>query len=144
MERRHYGLDWLMIGAFGLLILYHIGMIFVPWDCHIKTAYPLAWAEWPMLLVNPWRMDMLSLTSGVASRHLLSKLGPARAVLGLRSARLLIPLAAGMAIWVAPQPRVELRVKAGYAGTFALFSVEHNFTFGLTFAAYKPGFILPA
>ena len=28
---RQYGLDWLRIGAFGLQILYHIGMFFVPW-----------------------------------------------------------------------------------------------------------------
>jgi len=28
---RHYGMDWLRIGAFALLILYHIGMYFVPW-----------------------------------------------------------------------------------------------------------------
>ena len=143
MERRHYGLDWLRIGAFGLLILYHIGMVFVPWDFHIKTAYPLAWVEWPMLLVNLWRLGLLFLISGVASRHLLRKLGSTRAFLGSRSARLLIPLAAGMAIWVAPQPWVELREKAGYAGTFARFWAEHNFTFGPTFAAYKPGFILP-
>lgn len=27
---RHYGMDWLRIGAFALLILYHIGMYFVP------------------------------------------------------------------------------------------------------------------
>lgn len=28
---RHYGLDWLRIGAFALLILFHIGMYFVSW-----------------------------------------------------------------------------------------------------------------
>jgi glucan biosynthesis protein C len=27
---RHFGMDWLRIGAFALLILYHIGMVFVP------------------------------------------------------------------------------------------------------------------
>ena len=38
---RHYGMDWLRIGAFALLILYHIGMVFVPWGFHIKTAQPM-------------------------------------------------------------------------------------------------------
>ena len=33
---RHFGMDWLRIGAFALLILYHIGMVFVPWNFHVK------------------------------------------------------------------------------------------------------------
>ena len=39
---RHFGLDWLRIGAFGLLILYHVGMVFAPWDWVVKSAvtYP--------------------------------------------------------------------------------------------------------
>src|SRR3546814_6967388 len=36
IAQRHLGMDWLRIGAFGLLILYHIGMFFVPWDWHVK------------------------------------------------------------------------------------------------------------
>ena len=143
MERRHYGLDWLRIGAFGLLILYHIGMVFVPWDYHIKTAHPLTWVEWPMQLLNPWRLGLLFLISGVASRALLGKLGSVRAFAQSRSARLLVPLAAGMALWVAPQPWVELREKAGYAHGFAYFWLHDYFAFGPTFAAYKAGFILP-
>lgn len=46
---RQYGLDWLRIGAFGLLILYHIGMFFVPWGWHVKAAEPVEWAGWPMM-----------------------------------------------------------------------------------------------
>ena len=30
-------LDWLRIIAFSLLVLYHVGMFYVPWDCHIKS-----------------------------------------------------------------------------------------------------------
>lgn len=41
---RQYGLDWLRIGAFALLILYHIGMFLVPWGWHVKAAEPVAWA----------------------------------------------------------------------------------------------------
>ena len=67
---RHYGMDWLRIGAFGLLILYHIGMVFVPWGFQVKTAHPLAWAEIPMLLTSPWRLTLLFVVSGYASRAL--------------------------------------------------------------------------
>ena len=41
MTGRQFGLDWLRIGAFGLLILYHIGMFFVPWGWHVKSATPV-------------------------------------------------------------------------------------------------------
>ncbi len=34
-------MDWLRIGAFALLIVYHIGMVFVPWNYHVKTAHPI-------------------------------------------------------------------------------------------------------
>ena len=36
-QRRHYGLDWLRIGAFGLLIVYHVAMVFSTWDWVIKS-----------------------------------------------------------------------------------------------------------
>ena len=141
MERR-YGLDWLRIGAFGLLIFYHIGMFFVPWEWHVKTARPLDWAEIPMLATNAWRLALLFLISGVASRFLLDKLAGAGAGAGAfarqRSARLLIPLAAGIMLFVAPQPWAELQEKAGYAHGFWHFWIDDYFRFGTL-----EGIILP-
>ncbi|HSX55060.1 MAG TPA: acyltransferase, partial [Sphingomonas sp.] len=64
---RHYGMDWLRVGAFGLLILYHIGMVFVPWGYHAKTAAPAEWVTVPMLFTSPWRLTLLFLVSGYAS-----------------------------------------------------------------------------
>jgi membrane protein DedA with SNARE-associated domain len=46
---RHYGMDWLRIGAFALLIFYHIGMYFVPWDWHVKIVPTIDWVALPML-----------------------------------------------------------------------------------------------
>jgi len=46
---RHYGMDWLRIGAFALLIFYHIGMYFVPWGWHVKIAQPRDWVQIPMM-----------------------------------------------------------------------------------------------
>ncbi|RYD20313.1 MAG: acyltransferase, partial [Lysobacteraceae bacterium] len=46
---RHYGMDWLRIGAFALLILYHIGMVFVPWNFHVKSLHVEDWVRLPML-----------------------------------------------------------------------------------------------
>ena len=128
MERR-YDLDWLRIGAFGLLILYHVGMVFVPWDYHVKTPRPFEWATWPMLALNPWRLSLLFLISGVVSRLLFDKARGPASFAGQRSARLLIPLVAGLFIFVAPQPWVELQAKYGYTAGFGWFYLHDYFRF---------------
>lgn len=137
-DERLYGLDWLRIIAFGLLILYHIGMFFVPWDWHVKTAQPLEWLELPMLALSPWRLPLLFVISGVASRILLEKMHSAWAYSIARSSRLLIPLAVGMIIFVAPQAWAEVQQKTGYGGGFWSFWLHHYFEFGSS-----RGLILP-
>ena len=131
---RHYGMDWLRIGAFALLILYHIGLVFAPWGFHIKAAPTVEWVTLPMLAVNAWRLTLLFVVAGYASRALLTKSTGTRAggwggFLRNRSARLLIPLAFGMAVIVPPQPWVELVVKYGYPAGYARFWFHDYFLF---------------
>lgn len=126
---RHYGMDWLRIGAFGLLILYHIGMYFVPWDWHVKIAAPLDWVAIPMLATNSWRLALLFLVSGYASAALVAKLGGSGAFARSRSARLLIPLLFGMMVIIPPQPWVELVGQHGYAPGFLHFWLRDYFGF---------------
>jgi peptidoglycan/LPS O-acetylase OafA/YrhL len=127
---RQFGLDWLRIGAFGLLIFYHIGMFFVPWGWHVKTAEPVQWVQWPMLAVNPWRLLLLFLISGVVSRALMRKMARPGAFAGSRSWRLLVPLLAGMLLFVVPQPWAELRNKGAYDQGFLHFWWNDYFEFG--------------
>lgn len=127
---RHYGMDWLRIGAFGLLILYHVGMVFVPWPFQVKTAHPLVWAEIPMFLTAPWRLTLLFVVSGYASRALLAKAGGMGAFLRSRSARLLPPFLFGIAVIVPPQTWVELSTQHGYAAPFLHFWAHDYFRFG--------------
>jgi glucan biosynthesis protein C len=96
--QRHYGMDWLRIAAFALLILYHIAMAFSPWDWVIKTGYAFQWLIPPMALLTPWRLPLLFAVSGYASRKLYDRApeGFARS----RALRLLVPLAFGMATFV--------------------------------------------
>jgi peptidoglycan/LPS O-acetylase OafA/YrhL len=130
MNGRQYGLDWLRIGAFALLILYHIGMFFVPWGWHVKAAVPVDWAVWPMMAVNPWRLMLLFVISGVVSRALLGKLATPRGFAASRSARLAVPLLAGMVLFVAPQPWFELRDRGVYDAGFLHFWLNDYFEFG--------------
>ncbi|MGN6376934.1 MAG: acyltransferase family protein [Sphingomonas sp.] len=127
---RHYGMDWLRIGAFALLILYHVGMVFVPWGYQVKVAHPLVWAEVPMFLTSPWRLTLLFVVSGYASRALGAKMPGAGAFFRQRSARLLLPLAFGMAVIVPPQTWVELVSQHGYIQDFGHFWLHDYFRFG--------------
>lgn len=118
---RHYGLDWLRIGAFVLLIFYHIGMVFAPGSWMIKAPHIVEAVAWPMVLVQPWRMPLLFAVSGFASYALLRK---SPAIIGFvrsRSQRLLLPLIFGTLFIVAPQWWVKLTNEQGYNGSFTTF-----------------------
>ena len=122
-------MDWLRIGAFGLLILYHIGMVFVVWGFHIKHPQIVEWAALPMLAVNAWRLTLLFVVSGYASRALLAKSPGPGGFAWNRTLRLLIPLAFGMAVIVPPQPWVELVTKYGYPASYGQFWLRDYFLF---------------
>lgn len=123
-------MDWLRIAAFALLIFYHVGMVFVPWNFHINADPPVEWITVPMLALSPWRLTLLFVVSGYASRKLLSKSSGATGFLQNRSYRLLVPLIFGMVVIVPPQPWVELVVKHGYARSFDAFWLGDYFRFG--------------
>lgn len=131
-------MDWLRIGAFALLIFYHIGMVFVPWDFHVNAAPPVEALEYPMLALKPWRLSLLFLVSGFASRNLVEKLGSPAGFMASRSKRLLIPLFFGIFVIVPPQPWIELIAKHGYDGSFWTFYAQDYFRFGTL-----EGLILP-
>ena len=121
---RHYGMDWLRIGAFQLLILYHVGMAFVPWGFSVKVSAPIGWTVIPMFLTNPWRLSLLFAVSGFASAALLERSKGIGAFVRSRMARLGIPLLAGILIFVTPQPWVELVTQHGYAHGFGYFMLH--------------------
>lgn len=127
---RHYGMDWLRIGAFGLLILYHVGMAFVPWPYEVKVVDPpLDWVTIPMFLTNPWRLSLLFLVSGYASAAILGREPAPGRFIRSRLARLGIPLLFGMAVIVTPQPWVNLVTQHGYRHDFGWFMAHDYFGF---------------
>ena len=112
---RRYDLDALRVGAFLLLILYHLGMFYVPWGWHVKSAHVIPALELWMGLLNPWRLTLLFVISGAATRFMTTKQSSAE-LAGQRSQRLLVPLLFGMVVVVAPQSWAEVVEKNGYAG----------------------------
>jgi glucans biosynthesis protein C len=118
-QRAHF-LDWLRIAAFGLLVVYHVGMYYVSWGWHVKSPFAGAGLEPWMMLTAPWRMALLFLVSGAATSFLLKR-GTGGAFLAGRSRRLLLPLLCGVLLIVPPQAYFEVVFKHGYAGDYLDF-----------------------
>lgn len=105
--QRHYDLDWLRTLAFGLLILYHIGMYYVAdWGWHIKSDVTSEALQNLMILTNQWRMSLLFFISAMALA-LAQQRNSRLSLFRLRSNRLLIPLLCAMFIVVVPQVYFE-------------------------------------
>lgn len=132
---RRCDLDWLRIAAFGLLILYHVGMVFVPWDFHIKLAR-LDWLEPWMRFINAWRLSLLFVISGAASAAMLRK--GADGFLASRSRRLLLPLLFGVIIVVPPQSWVEVQGSGAWAGPYPAFWAGAYFDFSARLGPILP------
>jgi surface polysaccharide O-acyltransferase-like enzyme len=107
MHQRRYDLDWLRIIAFALLILYHVGMFYVTWDWHVKSSRASAAIEPLMMLVSPWRLTLLFLISGAATRFMADKMAAGPLALS-RLKRLLPPLLLAIFVIVPPQSYYEV------------------------------------
>lgn len=128
MSQRRYDLDWLRIGAFGLLILYHIGMFYVSWPWHVKSSQtgPEVYAvvQPLMLLTSPWRLALLFLIAGCATRFMADKL-PRGKMAKARSWRLLLPLIFGMLVIVPPQTYYEVVAQMGFSEGWLAFYAKY-------------------
>ncbi|WP_454830754.1 acyltransferase family protein [Pseudoxanthomonas wuyuanensis] len=128
MQRRH-DLDWVRVCAFGLLVLYHVGMYYVSWGWHVKSPDAGTALEPFMMLSSPWRLSLLFLISGVATASLLGKAQRAAVTggkvrfLGGRSWRLLPPLLFGMLVIVPPQSYYQVveQLPGGYHEGYLAF-----------------------
>ena len=140
LVRRH-DLDWLRVLVFGVLIFYHIGMLYVAnWDFHYKSQYLSQPLEGLMLLVNQWRMPLLWVISGISIRFVLQKVSAFRFVT-VRSLRLLLPLLFGILVVVPPQLYVEMTGKGELSMSYwqfyqLFFDLDHP-----AFAKYQDGIV---
>ncbi len=99
---RRYDIDWIRVIVFDILVVYHIGMFFVPWDWEIKNNELIEGLKWPMIFVNRWRLSILFVISGIGTKFALSKRSHGQFILE-RIQRLFLPLLTGTLLIVAPQ-----------------------------------------
>lgn len=109
-NQRRYDLDWLRIGAFGLLIFYHVARFYNDEPWHYKSIYISDFLQPLMNLISPWRLSLLFFISGVAVKFAMDKYSekPRYSFAWNRYVRLSIPLIFGMIVIVAPQAYYEV------------------------------------
>ncbi|WBH15635.1 acyltransferase family protein [Sphingomonas radiodurans] len=108
------------IGAFALLIGYHVAMVVAPWPWVTKWPETFPALIVPMTLLTPWRIPLLFVVSGFATRRLLGRNPNIRAFTRGRSLRLLVPLAFAMLVLLPPELWVRVRL-AGNPDSLATY-----------------------
>jgi hypothetical protein len=96
-ERRH-DIDWLRVIAIGLLLIYHIAIIFQPWAMFIgfiKSDESLQSLWNPMTMLNVWRIPLLFYVSGMGLYFAMRKRNWKQLLLD-RTKRILLPFAFGI------------------------------------------------
>lgn len=111
-RERRADLDWIRVGAFGLLILFHVALVYAPYDWHIRSTHRFEWMREAILLTGPWRLTLLFLVAGSALR-LMAQRRTTSEVASSRIARLLPPLLFGIVALVPLQSWIEA-VDKGY------------------------------
>ena len=94
---RRYDIDWLRVIAIGLLLIYHIAIIFQPWAMFIgfirnEGALEGLWK--PMTMLNVWRIPLLFYVSGMGLFFAMKK-RDWKTLLLERSKRILLPFVFG-------------------------------------------------
>ena len=95
-ERRH-DIDWLRVIAIGLLLIYHIAIVFQPWAVFIgfiRSEQPMEELWIPMTMLNVWRIPFLFFVSGMGVYFAIRKRDWRQLMLE-RGRRILVPFIFG-------------------------------------------------
>ncbi|WP_452226832.1 acyltransferase family protein [Lacinutrix cladophorae] len=95
---RRYDIDWLRVIAIGLLLIYHIAIIFQPWAMFIgfiRSENVLEGLWKPMIMLNVWRIPLLFFVSGMGLYFAMKKRNWKQLLIE-RSKRILLPFVFGI------------------------------------------------
>lgn len=108
---RRADLDWLRVVMFGGLIFYHEGLLYEPGREAVSVL---------LLATHPWRMSLLFLISGAATRFMAER-HTAAGLTVERSLRLLLPLVFAVLLLVPVQLYFSAVDLGGYTGGYIDF-----------------------
>jgi len=94
---RRYDIDWLRVIAIGLLLIYHIAIVFQPWGVFIGFIQSNESLEnlWiPMSMLNVWRIPLLFFVSGMGVCFAIQKRNR-KELIAERTKRIFIPFLFG-------------------------------------------------
>lgn len=97
-NERRYDIDWLRVIAIGLLLIYHIAIVFQPWALFIgfmRSDEQLLGLWTPMTLLNVWRIPLLFFVSGMGVFFAMRKRNVKQLLLE-RARRILFPYLFGI------------------------------------------------
>lgn len=95
---RRYDIDWLRVIAIGLLLIYHIAIVFQPWGAmlqFLQSDKPLLSLWTPMTMLNIWRIPLLFFVSGMGVCFAIIKRNWKQLIME-RTKRILLPLLFGI------------------------------------------------
>ncbi len=101
-QNRRYDIDWLRVIAIGLLLIYHIAIVFQPWGMFIgfiQSSESLVGLWKPMTMLNIWRIPLLFFVSGMGVFFAMRKRS-VKELLIERTRRILIPFIFGALVIV--------------------------------------------
>ena len=107
--------------VFAGLIFYHVGLLYGPWTSYfMKSAHQHEAVELVLLTTHPWRMSLLFLVSGAATRFIADRRSPAR--LGWeRTLRLAPPLLLGFFLLIPAQHYLTMLKVTPYDESLATY-----------------------
>ncbi len=121
---RRYDLDWLRFIAIVILLFFHTGMWFNPWEWHVKNNETSETFRYWMIWSHYWRMPLLLFISGAGTYMAMGKL-TTKQFARERFKRLFVPVVFGMFVVVPPQIYYE-HIK-DYDGYWDFYKTVFNF-----------------
>jgi glucan biosynthesis protein C len=117
--QRLYFLDWIRVGAFGLLFLFHALRFFDDYPWHIKNGDSSMIVNYFVEFVHNWRMQLIFFISGAGTFFAMR----ARKDRFIRDRwlRLIIPFVFGIILLIPPQKYLEAVHNGWYEGDFWSF-----------------------
>ena len=100
---RRHDIDWLRVITIGLLLIYHVTIVFQPWGVFIgfiQSQEPIEALWTPMSMINIWRIPLLFFVSGMGVCFAIKKRSWKQLIIE-RTRRILLPFLFGI-IFIVP------------------------------------------